>query len=462
MASMPHQACYKLRPKFGPVLWINLGPTKMMVVQSSKAAEELFRNHDLSFCDRLAIDALTSHNYKNGSLIFGSYGPYWRMLRRLCASELFVNRRINETTYLRTKCVDDMIRWIEEASNQNRKEGGLGEVEVVDYLFLMAFNLVGNLTMSCDMADPGSKQGKEFLEAMNNIMEWVGKMNVADVWPILKWLDPQGIKRGMNRDLGKAMEIVAGSMKERVEEKKRQPRSDRGKKDFLSSVLDYEGDAKEGISNITDNNAVVLILEMFLAGSDTTSNTLEWALTELLRKPELMKKVQAEIDEVIGPHRKVEESDLDKLKYLQAVLKETLRLHPPAPVLAPRRAMQDTVYMGYHIPEGTQVLINVWAIGKDPDAWDDPLSFKPERFLGSTIEYKGQNYEFLPFGAGRRICVGLSLAHQTLHLALASLVQHFDWKLDITAPKTMNMEERMGIALRKLVPLKAIPTKRFV
>lgn len=440
-----------------------------MVIQTAKATEELFRNHDLIFSDRPSIEVATSHGYRSGSLALGEYGPYWRMLRRLCASELLVNRRINETAYLRRKCLDNMIQWIEEASEQNRKQGGLGEIEVEKYLFLMAFNVVGNLTMSRDMVDPKSKEGKEFFEAMNNFVEWLGMMNLADVWPILKWLDPQGLKRRMNRDLGKAMEIVAGFMKDRVEEKKGQPTGgggkkdfSEGKKDFLSSILDYEGDVKEGISNITDNNIVILILEMFMAGSDTASSTLEWALTEILREPEIMKKVQAEIDEVVGTHRKVEESDTDKLKYLQAVLKETLRLHPPIPLI-PRRAMQDTIYLGYHIPEGTQVYVNVWSIGRDPDAWDDPLSFKPERFWGSNIDYKGQNYELLPFGSGRRICIGMSMADRVLHLALASLLQHFDWKLESPEfGETMNMEERMGMVVRKLVPLKAIAKRRFL
>lgn len=202
---------------------------------------------------------------------------------------------------------------------------------------------------------------------------------------------------------------------------------------------------------------------MFFGGSETTSSTMEWAMAELLRKPDSMKKAKEEINRVIGPQRKVEESDIDNLPYLQAVIKETLRLHPVLPLLLPRNAMQDTDYMGYFIPKETQIFVNVWAIGRDPETWEDPLAFKPERFLGSKIDYKGQNFELLPFGSGRRICLGISLAHKVVHLGLATLLHSFDWELgNNISPETIDVDERVGITARKLVPLEAIPKKRVM
>lgn len=197
---------------------------------------------------------------------------------------------------------------------------------------------------------------------------------------------------------------------------------------------------------------------MFLAGSETTSSSIEWALTELLCNPEKLKKAKAELNEAVGSERKVEESDVENLPYLQAVIKEALRLHPPIPLLVPRRAMQDTEFMGFFIPEDTQVFVNAWAIGRDPDAWEDPLVFKPERFLGSKIDYKGNHYELIPFGAGRRMCAGVPLARRTLHLLLGSLIHQFDWTLagDMT-PSTMDKRDRLGITMRKLDPLFAVP-----
>ncbi|XP_057998296.1 iridoid oxidase-like, partial [Hevea brasiliensis] len=202
-------------------------------------------------------------------------------------------------------------------------------------------------------------------------------------------------------------------------------------------------------------------MEMF-TGSDSTSTIVEWAMAELLRKPEAMRKVKEELNEVVGVNRNVEEIDIEKLPYLQAVLKETLRLHPPIPLLIPRNTMHDTDFMGYHIPKDTQVLVNVWAIGRDPDSWKDPLSFKPERFLGSSIDYKGQNFELIPFGSGRRICVGMVLAQRIVLLGLASLIQCFDWELvKGSIPETLDMRENIGMTVRKFVPLNVIPKRRL-
>lgn len=198
--------------------------------------------------------------------------------------------------------------------------------------------------------------------------------------------------------------------------------------------------------------------EIFLAGSETTSSTIEWALTELLCNRECLVKVKAELGAVVGAAREVEESDIDKLPYLQGVVKETLRLHPPIPLLVPRRAIQDTEFMGYHIPKDTQVFVNAWAIGRDPDVWVEPLVFKPERFCGSTTDYRGQHYELIPFGAGRRMCAGVPLAHRVLHLVLGSLLHRFDWELDShVTPSTMDMKDRLGITMRKHEPLLAVP-----
>lgn len=197
-----------------------------------------------------------------------------------------------------------------------------------------------------------------------------------------------------------------------------------------------------------------------MAGSETSSSTIEWALSELLRSPEKMIKVKAELAAVIGPNRKFKESDIDNLPYLQAVIKETLRLHAPIPFLVPRKALQDTEFMGYHIPKNTQLFVNAWAIGRDPECWDEPSSFKPERFIGSNVDYKGQHFELIPFGAGRRMCAGVPLADRMLHLALGSLLHEFDWELDSSVTrKTLDMRDKIGIVVRKLEPLKAVLKK---
>lgn len=202
---------------------------------------------------------------------------------------------------------------------------------------------------------------------------------------------------------------------------------------------------------------------MFTAGTDTTTSTLEWAMAELLHDPEKLKKVQDELRSRVSPNKKLEEKDIEQLPYLKAVIKETLRLHPPLPFLVPHMAMDSCNMQGYYIPKETQILVNVWAIGRDPKTWKDPLFFKPERFLEPTncnmmVDYKGHHFEFIPFGSGRRMCPAMPLASRVLPLALGSLLHSFDWVLaDGIKPEEMDMTERMGITLRKSVPLKAIP-----
>lgn len=202
--------------------------------------------------------------------------------------------------------------------------------------------------------------------------------------------------------------------------------------------------------------------EMFFGGTETTSSTIIWGMAELLRKPEWLKKLKDEIEQVVGHSRKVQEADLINLPYLQAVVKETMRLHPSLPLLLPRNSLEDTEFMGYYIPKNTMVLLNVWGIHRDPDAWEDPLSFKPERFINSHIDSKGQHFEFIPFGSGRRSCIGMLLGKKMASTTIARLVQCFDWKLPAKeSPETMDMRERTGIALRKLVPLRVIPVERL-
>ena len=181
-------------------------------------------------------------------------------------------------------------------------------------------------------------------------------------------------------------------------------------------------------------------------------------MAELIHNPEVLSKAKEELNQIIGKGNPVEESDIARLPYLQAIVKETFRLHPPVPLLLPRKAEADVEIQGFTVPKGAQVLVNAWAIGRDSSIWENPNSFKPERFIGSEIDVKGRNFELIPFGAGRRICPGLPLAIRMLHLMLGSLIHTFDWKLeDGFKPEDMSMEDKFGLTLQMAQPLRAIP-----
>ncbi|XP_050119350.1 geraniol 8-hydroxylase-like isoform X7 [Malus sylvestris] len=321
-------------------------------------------------------------------------------------------------------------------------------------------NLLSRTVFSFDLADLSSEVGREFKEIVWGLMEEAGKPNLGDYFPLLRKLDPQGIRGRMIKHFLKIDSFFDRMITQRLELRKSNYYVTSN--DMLDSLLDVSEVSNEDMDKLLIEH---LLLALFVAGTDTTSATLEWAMAELLRNPEKLFKAQEELEQVIGKGKPVEESDIARLPYLQAIIKETFRLHPAVPFLIPRKAKQDVEICGYIVPKGAQVLVNAWAIGRDPCIWDNPTSFVPERFFGldDQIDVLGQNFELIPFGGGRRICPGLPLAMRMLHLMLGSLINSFDWKLeDGVIPENMNMEEKFGLTLQMAHPLRAVPKKVLI
>ncbi|XP_057839361.2 cytochrome P450 76T24-like [Cryptomeria japonica] len=259
------------------------------------------------------------------------------------------------------------------------------------------------------------------------------------------------------------------------------------KKDFLDVLLDFRSEdfnlvdiralitvstekTQKKVSQISDILARTsycgnVLQDLFVAGTETTTTTIESAMAEFIHNPQKLNRVRQELDDVVGCNRRVEESDLDHLPYLNAAVKEIFRLHPTVPLLLPHKAESSCVIGGFVVPKNSQVILNVWAIGMDPAIWKRPSEFVPQRFLegeNSRIDYRGQNFELIPFGSGRRICPGLPLASRMINFVLASLLHSFEWKLpDETCFEQMDMAEEFGVTLKKGVELKAIPVPRL-
>ncbi|WRX23927.1 Cytochrome P450 - like 10 [Theobroma cacao] len=449
----PHESFAKLARQHGPIMTLWLGSMSTVVISSNEVAREMFKNHDVVLAGRKIYEAMKGDFGHEGSLITSQYGSHWRMLRRLCTTEFFVTSRLDAMQGVRERCVDRMVQFVEGAG-----ANGTNSVDVGRFFFLMAFNLIGNLIFSKDLLDTKSERGAKFFYHAGKVMELAGKPNVADFLPFLRCLDPQGIRRKTQFHVKRAFEIAGEFIKERMESMENGDYKGK-RKDFLDVLLEFRGDGVEAPSKFSSRTVNVIVFEMFTAGTDTTTSTLEWAMAELLHNPKTMKVVQAELRSTLDPGKKLEEKDIEKLPYLKAVIKETLRLHPPLPFLVPHMAMNSCKMLGYHIPKETQVLVNVWAIGRDSTTWQEPLEFKPERFLeANTVDYKGHHFEFIPFGSGRRMCPAVPLASRLLPMALGSLLHSFDWTLaDGLKPEDVDMTERMGISLRKSVPLKAVP-----
>ncbi|KAF6147551.1 hypothetical protein GIB67_008808 [Kingdonia uniflora] len=266
--------------------------------------------------------------------------------------------------------------------------------------------------------------GHEFKQVVDEVNDLMGKSNISDLLPFLAWFDLQGmelIASWLDR-------IFESTINERVKlDGAGSERDQQETQDFLQVQLQLRdrGDPK---MPLTTTHIKALFMDIILVGTDTISATFEWAMTEMMKHPEIMKKVQEELETVVGKNNSVEEAHLPKLHYLNAVVKETLRLHPAALLLVPRRSSESCVVGGYTIPKGTLVFVNAWAIQRDPKVWENPLEFKPERFMRGTSkwDYSGNDFRYIPFGSGRRTCAGIGIVVMMLPYFLASFVHLFE------------------------------------
>ncbi|KAH6767803.1 cytochrome P450 [Perilla frutescens var. hirtella] len=294
--------------------------------------------------------------------------------------------------------------------------------------------------------------------------ELTGKFNLSDYIWFCKNLDLQGFGKRLKevRDrFDRMMEKIIDEHQNQRWKSKDDGRKGEVLRDLLDILLDIAEDGSSEIK-LTRENIKAFILDLFAAGTDTSAITVEWALAELINHPNILQKAVQEIDSVIGKYRLVEESDITSLPYLQAIVKETLRLHPTGPMIV-RQSSEDCTIAGYDIAAKTRLFVNVWALGRDPNHWEDALEFKPQRFLSKDngqLDVRGQHYHFLPFGTGRRGCPGTTLALQVVQATLAALIQCFDFKLD-GGKNSVDMEEGPGLTLPRAHALICIPLPRL-
>lgn len=447
LGNKPHESLANLAKIYGPVMSLKLGCVTTVVITSATMAKEVLQKKDQSFCNRTIPDALRALNHNQISMVWLPVSTKWRTLRKICNSHIFTNQKLDSSNYLRHQKVQDLLANVE----QSCQAGDV--VDIGQEAFRTTLNLLSNTTFSVDLVEPSSDTVQEFKELVRHMMQEAAKPNLADYFPVVRKIDPQGIRRRMAIHFGKMIKVLDKRVKQRL--RSRQVQGWMASSDVLDTLLNISEDS----NNFLDITHIDhLLLDLFVAGTDTTANTLEWAMAELLHNPETLLRVQAELRQTIGKDKLVKESDIARLPYLQAVVKETFRLHPAVPFLLPRKVEVDTEMCGFIVPKDAQVLVNVWAIGRDPNLWENPNLFMPERFLGSDMDVRGQNFELIPFGAGRRICPGLLLGIRMVQLMLASLIHSYDWKLeDGLTPENMNMEEKFGFTLQKAQPLRVLP-----
>ncbi|MED6169110.1 hypothetical protein PIB30_018241 [Stylosanthes scabra] len=455
LGNQPHKALANLSQTYGPIMSLKLGNITTIVISSPTLAKQVLQIYDQIFSHRTIPDTvkvLDHHLYSVGWLPPSS--PQWRILRRVCATRVFSPQQLDSTQVLRQKILHELMDFVKQKSEK-------GEVlNIGETCFTTILNSVSNTFFSVNVAHYGeSCKSQEFKDIIWGIGEESGKPNVVDFFPMFRFFDPQGARARMTKHTEKLIAFVDGLTEERLKSRALEKETTNKRcKDVLDSILDVMLEENSQVSRL---HVLHLFLILFMAGVDSTSITIEWTMTELLRNPEKLRKLREELQRVLGKGEQVlEESHISKLPYLRAVVKETLRMHPPAPLLAPHKASEDVEISGFMIRKDTQVWVNIWAMGKDSSVWENPNEFMPERFLDSKIDIHGRDFELLPFGAGRRMCPGLPLAYRSVHVVLASLLNGYDWKLpNGQDSKDLDMSERFGLTLHKAQPLQAVPIK---
>ncbi|KAM7255052.1 hypothetical protein ACFE04_020293 [Oxalis oulophora] len=388
------------------------------------------------------------------------------MLRKISSVHLFSGKALDDFRHVRQEEIAILIQALAK-SKGSQKPANLGQL-----LNLCTVNALGRVMLGYRVFGDGTSgvdpKADEFKSMVVEVMVLAGIFNVGEFIPWLERLDLQGVA-GKMKNLHSGFDRFLTEILEE-HEKNHLGRDDGtgNHRDLLSTLISLKDqNDDEGGGRLTDIEIKALLLNFFTAGTNTSSSTTEWAIAELIRHPTILARVQSELDTVVGRDRLVTEHDLPQLTYLQAVIKETFRLHPSTPLSLPRIAAESCEVNGYHIPKGSTLLVNGWAIGRDPEQWSDPLEFRPERFLPngekSNVDVKGNDFEVIPFGAGRRICAGLSLGLRMVQLMTASLVHAFDLELaNGLAPEKLNMEEAYGLTLQRAESLMVHPKLRLV
>ncbi|KAL9436520.1 hypothetical protein AB3S75_022549 [Citrus x aurantiifolia] len=422
--SKPQVSFWELSRKYGPLMSLRLGFVPSLVVSSAKLAKEILKTHDLQFCSRPALVGQQKLSYNGLDLAFSPYDGYWREIRKICVIHLFNSNRVENFRPIRE---DEVSRMIEKISKPVAASNSVNLSEVMMSLTSTIICRIGFGKRYDD--DKATSARSRFHALLNETQALFVSFFVTDYFPFMGWIDKL---TGMMQRLQNNFQELDRFYQELIDEHLDPNRTKSElaqQEDIIDVLLEIRKDRGFKVDLTLDHIKAVL-MNVLVAGTDTSAATVVWAMTYLMKNPRAMKKVQLEIRSLIGCNKGfVNEDDVQKLHYLKAVVKETMRLQPTVPLLIPRETIQKCVIDGYEIPAKTLVFVNAWAIGRDPEAWENPEEFYPERFVDSCIDFKGQHFELIPFGAGRRICPGLNMGIATVDLALANLLYKFDWEM---------------------------------
>lgn len=435
---------------YGPLFSLQLGLRQAIVVSSAEIAKEVLKNNDLVFSNRPVLYGQQKLSYNGSDIAFSPYSDHWREIRKLCIVQIFSSKRVSSFSSIRKFEVKKMIK----------KISGHVDSSVVTNLSELLISL--SSTMICRIAfgksyeDEGHERSR-FHEMLHEFQALLAEFFVADYIPFTGWIDKvRGLHGRVDKSFKEFDEFYQEIIDEHLDPNREQIKDEQVIVDVLLQLMKE----RSLPFDITFDLIKGVLMNMLVAATDTTSATSVWAMTALIKNPRVMKKVQEEIRNSESKKDFLEEDDIQNFYYLKAVIKETLRLYLPAPLLVSRESREKCTIGGYTIPAKTILYVNAWTIQRDPNVWKNPEEFYPERFLESSINFLGKDFELIPFGAGRRICPGISMAAASLELILANLLYSFDWKLPHgLMEEDIDTKMLPGITQHKKNPLRLIAYK---
>ncbi|GMI80493.1 RED ELONGATED 1, SUPERROOT 2, ALTERED TRYPTOPHAN REGULATION 4, RUNT 1, cytochrome P450, family 83 [Hibiscus trionum] len=422
--SAPHIFFWKLSQKFGPLVFLRLGFKPTLVVSSAKMAEEVMKTHDLDFCSRPNLRGARRLSYNTSDLSYSPYSEYWKEMRKTCVVHLF--SRVQEYLPIREDEVARLIGKICRLSIESKA------VNLSEAMACLSSSIICRVGFGKRFDDEGAEISR-FHGLLKESEAMFTSFSFADYFPFMGWADRF---TGFLTRLDKNFQELDTFYQELIDEHLDPNRLTPEREDIVDVLLRLWKN-RELRFDFTMGHVKAILMDVFIAGTDTTTATVIWVMCFLMKNTECLKKTQAEVRDLIGEKGFVNEDDVQGLIYLKAVIKETFRLQPTAPLLVPRETLRKCSIGGYQVPAKTLVHVNAWAIGRDLETWENPEEFCPERFIGSSIDYKGQHFELIPFGAGRRVCPGMQMGVAAVELVLANLLYMFNWEM----PTGMDKED---------------------
>ncbi|KAI3820897.1 hypothetical protein L1987_08448 [Smallanthus sonchifolius] len=445
-SSLTHRILAKLSKTFNatPLMAFSVGFTRFVISSHPETAKEILNSS--AFADRPVKESAYELLFHR-AIGFAPYGEYWRNLRRISAVHMFSPKMISTSGCFREKLGLKLVNQVSSSMNRD------GFVEVKKLLHFASLNNV----MMCvfgksydGFGGNGGCDGCEVEELVREGYELLGIFNWSDHFPVISWFDFQGVRRRC-RDLVSRVNVFVTE----IIDEHRERRSVKG-----GDVADYDGDFVDVLLDLESENKfnesdmIAVLWEMIFRGTDTVVILLEWILARIVLHPDIQARAQSEIDSVVGSSRPVSDADLPNLPYLHAIVKETLRVHPPGPLLSwARLAIHDTLVGPHMVPAGTTAMVNMWAITHDERIWADPETFNPDRFMSQEVSIMGSDLRLAPFGAGRRVCPGKAMGLATVQLWLAQLLQNFKWVGPVSGSDPIDLSECLKMSMEMKKPL---------